>query len=228
MLGVVGDSATGKTTLTEDSSAPLARERSRTLPPRTTTNLTAVGALSWASRRCTRTATTSTSWPSTSRSSEPGSRSASRPIATPMARSGHPRTCSHVGSRWSKESSAITRPSCETATTCGFISHRRRDYGGGGRSSGTASNGGTPPIRCSPSSIGARLMRTCSSGRSRSTQTSSSPSRPATRARSSPECPVNRWPDDHAATFLRWFVSRSSVLAGGGSSPSSARSSVSW
>jgi hypothetical protein len=46
--------------------------------------------------------------------------------------------------------------------------------------------------------------------------------------RSSPERPVNGWPADHAAMSLRRLVLRLSVLAGGGSSPSSARSSVSW
>jgi hypothetical protein len=47
--------------------------------------------------------------------------------------------------------------------------------------------------------------------------------------RSSPERPVNGWPADHAAMVLRRLVLRLSVLlAGGGSSPSSARSRVSW
>ncbi len=59
-----------------------------------------------------------------------------------------------------------------------------------------------------------------------------SPTRRAThtrsRKRSSPELPVNRWPDDHAAMLLGRLVLRSSVLAGGGSIPSSARNSLSW
>jgi hypothetical protein len=46
--------------------------------------------------------------------------------------------------------------------------------------------------------------------------------------RSSPECHVNRWPGDHAAILLVGLVLWSSVLAGGGSIPSSARSSLSW
>ena len=45
---------------------------------------------------------------------------------------------------------------------------------------------------------------------------------------SSPERPVNGWPAGHAAALLRRLVLWSLVLAGGGSSPSSARSSVSW
>jgi hypothetical protein len=44
---------------------------------------------------------------------------------------------------------------------------------------------------------------------------------------SSPERPVNRWSDDHAAMSLGRLVLRSSVVAGGGSIPSSARNSLS-
>ena len=64
ILGVVGDSAAGKTTITRGLVRCSATSTSRTSPPTTTTATTAASAPSARSRRCTPTATTSTSWSS--------------------------------------------------------------------------------------------------------------------------------------------------------------------
>ena len=110
ILGVVGDSAAGKTTITRGLVRVLGEEQRhphlhRRLPP--LRPQAARGART--SRRCTPTATTSTSWPSTSRTCARASRSSSRSTATTTARSARPCTSSRSSSRSSRACSATTR-----------------------------------------------------------------------------------------------------------------------
>ena len=65
----------------------------------------------------------------------------------------------------SKGCSATTRRTCATSTTCASSSPRRRTCGGSGRWTATAHVAATRPTRCSPSSTGASPTRPRTSGR---------------------------------------------------------------
>ena len=97
---------------------------------------------------------------------------------------------SRRSSAWSTGCSATTPRICAASTTCASTSPRPRSSAASGRCSATARAAATRPTRCSPSSIGARPTRRRSSGRSSTTPTSSSRSCPVatTRSTSTPSC----------------------------------------
>ena len=72
------------------------------------------------------------------------------------------------------------RRDCARASTCASTSTLPRSCAGTGRCSATARAAATRPTRCSPSSTGASRTPSAGSGRSATTPTSSSPSSPAT------------------------------------------------
>ena len=79
----------------------------------------------------------------------------------------HRRCTSRRGaSRSSKACSATTRARCGSASTCGSTSRRRRTSAATGRSIATARAAGTRPTRCSRSSTAAKPTPSASSARS--------------------------------------------------------------
>ena len=79
---------------------------------------------------------------------------------------------------------------CATSTTCASTCRRRRTCGASGRWTATARGAGTRPTRCSRSSTAARPTRPGTSARRSASPTSSSPSRPASAATPSGSTPA--------------------------------------
>ena len=143
MLSIVGDSGSGKTTITRAWSGCSARSRSVTSALTTTTATTAGSGPSGRSRRCTRTATTWTSWRSTWGTCGSTSRCSSRSTSTrtEVRRAGLLRVGHALPGRRGP-AHELRRPSCGTCSTCGSTSARRRSCGGSGRSASDCSRRG--------------------------------------------------------------------------------------